>query len=75
MSILNTNTRVTTPLGEGIVQGGYLLKDAQGQPVAQALLVRLPVNDVTRAHLNQANCITPRAQHSALFVFPTSEKS
>jgi hypothetical protein len=71
--MITTNTKIETPIGEGISQGSYAVRDSTGEIVRQAVLVRLPVNDTTRAHLNEANCLTPGAHRSALFVFPTSE--
>lgn len=70
---MRTNAKVSTPLGEGISQGPYVIRDSQGDVVSQAVLVRLPVNDQTRSHLNESNCLTPRANRSALFIFPISE--
>jgi hypothetical protein len=73
LRMMNTNARIKTPIGEGISQGLYAIRDGQGEIVRQAVLVRLPVNDQTRGHLSEPNCLTPRANRSALFVFPTSE--
>ena len=70
---MNTNTKITTPIGEGISQGPYVVRDGQGEIVRRAVLVRLPVNDQTRAHLSEGHCLTPRAHRSALFIFPVSE--
>jgi hypothetical protein len=70
---MNTNQKVTTPIGEGISQGAFAIRDANGELITHGTLVRMPVNDQTRVHLTQSNCLTPRAQRSALFVFPMSE--
>ena len=67
--MITTNSKVKTPVGDGIVQGGFAVKDTQGDQVAAAVLVRVPVNDTTRAQLNKSHCLTPHASQSALFVF------
>jgi len=64
-------TKVKTPIGEGVSQGRFVTR--QEDESIPGVLVRLPVNDVTRAHLSQSYCLTPRAQASALFVFSESE--
>ncbi len=69
------NEKINTPLGEGIVQGPFAVVDAAGENIITAVLVRLPVNETTRSHLNKSNCITPKAQLSALFVFPLQKVS
>lgn len=74
-----TNTKVHTPLGSGMVQGRFAIpqgddrRDGNGDAVANALLVRLPVNDMTRPALNRSNCVTPMAEMSGLWVFAESE--
>ena len=66
-----TNQEVQTPLGKAVIQARVR---PQGAPVTDAhWLVRLPVNEKTSAHLADVNCMTPKANHTALFVFPTSE--
>lgn len=62
-----TNQAVITPLGNGTVQAPRFGDSG-------FVLVRLPLNDITRAQLNQEKCVTPKAsQLSALFIFPKSE--
>jgi hypothetical protein len=64
-----TNVTVLTPLGSGVVQGRF---ERQGETgTAVRLLVRLPVNDVTRPRLRES--LTPRASKSALFIFEKGE--
>lgn len=65
--IRGLHQKVRTPLGEGTSQGAYEIK--QGAERVRGMLVRLPVNDVTRPHLGSANCLTPRATRTALFTF------
>jgi hypothetical protein len=67
------NSKIKTPIGEGISQGPFVVRNDQGEIITRAVLVRLPLNDQTRPHLSEANCRTPRAHRSALFVFPMSE--
>jgi len=67
------NRKMSTPLGDGIVFGHFQLKDAGVEGIATRVLVRLPVNDVTREHLRDSNCVTPRAEKNGLWVFPVSE--
>ena len=57
-------TTLTTPLGPGAFQGVF----ADGRA-----LVRLPVNDQTAKHLADANCLTPRAKLSGLWLFDKAE--
>lgn len=68
-----TNLKVSTPLGSGIVQGPYAVRDGNGDLIGKALLVRLPINDMTRPELNRSNCVTPMAKTSGLWVFAESE--
>jgi hypothetical protein len=63
------NQRVRTPIGEGIYQGVYRAVMA----AVEKHLVRLPVNEKTAPHLQDENCITPRAAKMALFTFDPSE--
>ncbi len=72
---LTTNTKVKTPLGEGMIQGAFAIQDTHGGKVVQGALVRLPVNDTTRPHLNKSNCVTPRASSSGVWVFKEGELS
>lgn len=68
-----TNTKVRTPLGEGVVQGGYVVKQAEN--AIRAVLVRIPLSDEVRRRMNDSNCMTPHANSSALFVFREGELS
>lgn len=68
-----TNTKIKTPLGEGIVQGAFTVKAADGENVVQGALVRLPINDATRPYLTRSNCLTPHALQSGLWVFRESD--
>ncbi len=70
---LTTNTKVSTPLGEGMVQAPFAIKSAQGDDIVRSLLVRLPINETTRPHLNKSNCVTPHAILSGLWVFQEKE--
>ncbi len=67
------NQMVDTPLGQGRLQGRFAVRDAHGELVTTSMLVRLPIDDITRSHLNQSNCLTPRARLSGLWVFQGSE--
>lgn len=53
-------TTLTTPLGSGTFQGKF----ADGR-----LLVRLTINNQTAKHLRDANCLTPKAKRSGLWLF------
>lgn len=70
---MTTNTKVSTPLGEGMVQAPFAIQSAQGEDIVRGLLVRMPINDSTRGHLNKSNCITPHATLSGLWVFQEKE--
>ena len=59
------NSTIQTPLGSGIVQGQWH---------TGGIILRLPVNDATRPHLGDDNCLTPRAQRSGLWVFHTENE-
>lgn len=63
-----TNNKVRTPLGEGVVQGNFSASDAEPR-----LLVRMPVNETTKTALRLANCLTPKAAKSGLWIFRVSE--
>ena len=68
-TILQTNVKVNTPFGVGIVQG--CTHDTE--PVKW--LVRIPIHDDNRDKLNDPRCWTKRATHLALFEFEESELS
>lgn len=65
------NCKVSTPLGDGLYQSMYA-SSTGAQPTTR-VLVRLPINDDTRKHLNKSNCLTPRAIISGLWTFDASE--
>jgi len=65
MNIL-VNSKVKTPMGEGIVQGALSMLDERSLRSAR-VIIRLPVNDETRPHLGES--LTPRASASGLWVF------
>lgn len=68
------NQKVQTPLGEGFVQGAFAILEAKTEePISRGIAVRLPVNDMTRPHLNQSNCMTSHATVSGVWVFQESE--
>lgn len=67
--MITTNTNVKTPLGEGKVYGAYSIKSSSGEDIVQGALVRMPVNETTRQHLNRSNCVTPHAILNGLWVF------
>ena len=69
---IGTNQKVRTPLGEGIAQGLFAVTSEAGF-VASGVIVRLPVDEVTRRELRKSNCITPRAQVSGLWVFDVKD--
>ena len=71
--MIKTNQKVITPIGDGVVQGGFEITDSAGNLIVAGVGVRLPVNDVTKSHLKKRYCITPKSELSALFVFPESE--
>jgi hypothetical protein len=64
-----TNTRVKTPLGVGIAQGRF----SNLEEMISAVLVRLPINEITKAELNKSYCMTPNALLSGLWVFTENE--
>lgn len=65
-----TNQTVQTPIGVGVAQSATI-------QVAGIIkhLVRLPINEQTKAHLGDSNCITPRAEQSGLWVFTEDQLS
>lgn len=80
------NSRVKTPIGEGVVQGMYRSPLPFGhlpqmdehnlgeiENAVRGVLVRIHLTDAIRARLADAACITPRATGSALFVFAEEE--
>jgi len=73
MTTLTTNTRVSTPYGVGYVHAPFAVQNDKGETVVRGVLVRLPIDDTTRKHLNRSNCVTPRATLSGLWVFQESE--
>lgn len=70
---MSTNQQVDTPIGKGFVQGGFLVVDGNQQVVTHAVLVRLPINDVTRGEMNKSNCLTPRATLNGLWIFSSKD--
>lgn len=67
------NAKVNTPLGKGIEQGRFVILDGHSELAAVGVLVRLPINDLTRPQMNKSNCITPHARSSGLWVFQGSQ--
>lgn len=67
------NQNVQTPLGEGRAFGLFQLKDAGQESIGQRIVVRLPVDEKTRPHLRDENCLTPYAESTAIFTFPHEE--
>ena len=61
------NQPINTPIGKGICSGAM----RSGEQII--FLVRLPVNDQTKNHLRDGNCLTPKAQISGLWKFQGSE--
>ena len=61
------NQLVRTPYGQGRCSG--TMKNEE-----QVLyLVRLPINDQTKDHLLDSNCLTPKANFTGLWKFHGSE--
>ncbi len=72
--VIAINQKVRTPLGDGYVQGQFVVLDAKTEaPISKGVAVRLPVNDVTRPCLNSDNCLTSHASLSGVWVFQESE--
>ena len=68
------NSTVMTPLGKGVVQGHFEVQAKRdGVMVAHGIMVRLPINEVTRGEMKKSNCLTPRATASGLWVFEESQ--
>ncbi len=61
------NQPVQTPFGQGRCSGKML-----NGPLT-LYLVRMPVNEQTKDHLRDWNCVTPRAQFTGLWKFQKSE--
>lgn len=61
------NQSIRTPLGQGRIQGPTQREDRV------FYLVRLPVNEQTKIHLHDHNCLTPKAIHSGLWAFQEGE--
>ncbi len=72
-TVINTNSKVKTHLGYGICQGHFAAKDNRSQPAEESVLVRIPITEENQHLLGSSNCLTPRAQQSALFVFAEGE--
>ncbi len=72
--MIAVNQKVKTPLGDGYVQGQFVVLDAKTEAlISKGIAVRLPVNEVTRPCLNNDNCLTSRASLSGVWVFQESE--
>lgn len=63
------NKIVQTPLGEGMAFGLFQLRTEKQEGISHQIVVRLPVNEATRPHLRDDNCLTPYANKSAIFTF------
>ena len=72
MNMLVANMKVKTPIGDGMVQGAFAV-NVGSEPVVKGVLVRLPINELTRTQMTQSNCLTPRAAVSGVWVFQESE--
>ena len=68
-----TNIKVKTPIGDGVCQGHFAVRDNNSQPAEERVLVRIPITEENQHLLGSSNCLTPHAQQSALFVFAASE--
>ena len=66
------NCSVATPLGTGVAFGRFAVRGQQ-ELISKGVLVRLSVDDQVREQLSSSKCLTPKANHSALFVFDESE--
>lgn len=72
--LITVNQKVSTPYGTGIVQGFFEVRDQKTQAtISTGIAVRLPVNETTQPHLNDANCVTASAKHSGVWVFQEGE--
>ena len=65
-----TDLKVRTPLGIGTFQ---LARFQAGRDKTFRYIVRLPVDEVTRPHLGEPNCLTKGAKLTALFYFTAAE--
>lgn len=66
------NQTIQTPIGQGVGQSP-LLRQVEEAPDEIVLLVRLPINEQTKSHLHDSNCLTPKAVHSGLWFFQKGE--
>ncbi len=71
--VIVTNSKVKTPVGDGVCQGHFAVMDNHSQPMEERVLVRIPITEDNQHLLGSSNCLTPRAQQSALFVFAAGE--
>ena len=74
-SRFHLNQSVKTPLGVGMYQAPFAVVDGSGATVVTGVLVKLPVNEETGKAVKQANCLTPGATLSGLWVFQEGEIS
>lgn len=73
---VSLNQEVKTPMGDGIVRGYFAIESADtGEEITKGISVRLPVNDITRPHLAEPSCMTPRATEYGVWVFPEADLS
>lgn len=59
---------VLTPIGKGVVEHRWMLHGTRPRA-----LVRIQVDDTTRRHMADDNCITPTNEIYGLFVFDAVE--
>lgn len=72
--LIAINQKVKTRLGDGYVQGFFIVQDPETNAViSTGIAVRLPVNEVTAPCLKDNNCMTSQAKHSGVWVFQESE--
>lgn len=67
------NETVQTPFGKGRRMGRFAVESQDKTPVVVGVMVQLPINDTTSAHVKDSNCLTPYAQFSGMWVFQESE--
>lgn len=67
------NRTVKTPIGSGVAFGVFRLKDRNEESIGERIVVSLPVDEMTRPHLNAAHCLTPHANEQALFTFDAAD--
>jgi hypothetical protein len=65
-----TDLKIQTPLGMGTFM---LARFQAGRDKNFRYIVRLPVNEVTKPHLKDANCLDKTAKVSSLFFFTAKE--